>query len=80
VCVCVGGGGEAVHFVYVALWITKSSVGSEVFSADIKTQFVLHRRHITSQLPSPVSYCYVRSENFTAVTRNCEEEGEVGSS
>jgi hypothetical protein len=35
---------------------------------DIKTQFVLHRRHITSPLHSPASYCYVRFEDFTAVT------------
>jgi hypothetical protein len=35
---------------------------------DIKTQFVLHRRHITSLLQSPASYCYVRFEVFTAVT------------
>jgi hypothetical protein len=35
---------------------------------DIKTQFVLHRRHITSPLHSPVSECYVRFEVFTAVT------------
>jgi hypothetical protein len=27
---------------------------------DIKTQFVLHRRHITSPLQSSASYCYVR--------------------
>jgi hypothetical protein len=35
---------------------------------DIKTQFVLHRRHITSPLQSPASQCYVRFEVFTAVT------------
>jgi hypothetical protein len=35
---------------------------------DIKTQFVLHRRHITSLLQSPVSLCYVRFGVFTAVT------------
>jgi hypothetical protein len=35
---------------------------------DIKPQFVLHRRHITSPLQSPASYCYVRFEVFTAVT------------
>jgi hypothetical protein len=34
---------------------------------DIKTQFVLHRRHITSPLQSPAK-CYVRFEVFTAVT------------
>jgi hypothetical protein len=34
----------------------------------IKPQFVLHRRHITSPLQSPASYCYVRFEVFTAVT------------
>jgi hypothetical protein len=34
----------------------------------IKSQFVLHRRHITSPLQSPASYCYVRVEVFTAVT------------
>jgi hypothetical protein len=35
---------------------------------DIKTPFILHRRHITSPLQSPASYCYVRFEVFTAVT------------
>jgi hypothetical protein len=35
---------------------------------DIKTQFVPHRRHITSLLQSPSGYCYVRFEVFTAVT------------
>jgi hypothetical protein len=35
---------------------------------DINPQFVLHRRHITSPLQSPASYCYVRFEIFTAVT------------
>jgi hypothetical protein len=35
---------------------------------DIKTHFVLHRRHITSPLQSPASSCYVRFEVFTAVT------------
>jgi hypothetical protein len=34
---------------------------------DIKTQFILHRRHITASLQSPASQCYVRSEVFTAV-------------
>jgi hypothetical protein len=35
---------------------------------DIKAQFVLHRRHITSLLQSPASWCCVRFEVFTAVT------------
>jgi hypothetical protein len=35
---------------------------------DIKTQFVLHRRHITSLLQSPAGECYVKFEIFTAVT------------
>jgi hypothetical protein len=35
---------------------------------DINTQFVLHRRHITSPLQSPANQCYVRFEVFTAVT------------
>jgi hypothetical protein len=35
---------------------------------DIKPQFVPHRRHITSPLQNPASYCYVRFEVFTAVT------------
>jgi hypothetical protein len=38
-----------------------------VFSG-IKTQFVPHRRHITSTLETPASECYVRFEVFTAVT------------
>jgi hypothetical protein len=35
---------------------------------DIKRQFILHRRHITSPLQSSASKCYVRFEVFTAVT------------
>jgi hypothetical protein len=35
---------------------------------DIKSQFVLHRRHITSPLQSPASQRHVRFEVFTAVT------------
>jgi hypothetical protein len=35
---------------------------------DIKTQVVLHRRHITSPLHSPASQCYVRFEVFMAAT------------
>jgi hypothetical protein len=34
---------------------------------NIKPQFLLHRRHITSQLQSPVGKCYVRFEVFTAM-------------
>jgi hypothetical protein len=34
---------------------------------DIKTQFIPHRRHITSSLQSPAAKCYVRFEVFTAV-------------
>jgi hypothetical protein len=37
---------------------------------DIRTQFVLHRRHITSPLQIPASLCYVRFVVFTAVTMN----------
>jgi hypothetical protein len=35
---------------------------------DIKTQFVLHRRHVISPLQIPVSQCYVRFQVFTPVT------------
>jgi hypothetical protein len=35
---------------------------------DIKTQFVPHRKHITSPLESPSSQYYVRFEFFTAMT------------
>jgi hypothetical protein len=35
---------------------------------NIKPQFVLHRRHITSPLQSPAIECYVRFEVFMAVT------------
>jgi hypothetical protein len=35
---------------------------------DITTQFLSHRRHITSPLHSPAGYCYVKFEVFTAVT------------
>jgi hypothetical protein len=34
---------------------------------NIKTEFILHRRHITSALQSPANKCYVRFEVFTAV-------------
>jgi hypothetical protein len=39
-----------------------------VFFWDIKTQFVPHRRHVTSPLQIPASYCYVRLKVSTAVT------------
>jgi hypothetical protein len=35
---------------------------------DIKTQFIPHRKHITSPLQSQTGKCFVRSEVFTAVT------------
>jgi hypothetical protein len=35
---------------------------------DIKTQFVPHRKHITSPLQSSAGYCYVRFEVFTEAT------------
>jgi hypothetical protein len=35
---------------------------------DIKTQFIPHRRHITSPLQGPAGECYVRFEVLTAVT------------
>jgi hypothetical protein len=35
---------------------------------DIKPQFVLHRRHITSPLQSPAGQSYVISKVFTALT------------
>jgi hypothetical protein len=34
---------------------------------DIRTQFILHRKHITSPLQSIVGYWYVRFEVFTAI-------------
>jgi hypothetical protein len=37
-------------------------------SWDIKTQFILQRRDITSLLQSPAKQFYVRFEVFTAVT------------
>jgi hypothetical protein len=48
--------------VYTAI-TTKNS-----FFWDIKTQFVPHRRHITSPLQSTAGQCYVRFEVFTVVT------------
>jgi hypothetical protein len=67
--------------VYITISVCHSTVLSlvrrEVFPAvtmknvvfwDIKPQFVLHRRHITSPLQSPAGQCYVRFEVFTAVT------------
>jgi hypothetical protein len=35
---------------------------------NINTQFIPHRKHITSPLQSPAGYYYVRFEVFTAVT------------
>jgi hypothetical protein len=35
---------------------------------DRKTQFVPHRKHVTSPLQSPTGLCYVRFEVFTTVT------------
>jgi hypothetical protein len=35
---------------------------------DIRTQFVPHRKHVTSPLQSPAGECYVRVEVFTTVT------------
>jgi hypothetical protein len=37
---------------------------------DVKTQFVLRLRHITSPLQNPASSCYVTFQVFTAVTMN----------
>jgi hypothetical protein len=37
---------------------------------DIKSQFVLYRRHITSLLQSPANLGYVRFEVFTEVAMN----------
>jgi hypothetical protein len=39
-----------------------------VVFGDMKTQFVPHRKHITSPLQSPAVQCYVRCEVFMAVT------------
>jgi hypothetical protein len=64
----------AVNAIY---WEKEGYVGYEVFTAvtmknvvfrDIKTQFVPHRKHITSLLQSPAGKCYVRFEVLTAVT------------
>jgi hypothetical protein len=55
----------------------KSFIRYEVFTVvtmknalfwNIRSQFVPHRRHITSPLQSPASSCYVRYAVFTAVT------------
>jgi hypothetical protein len=35
---------------------------------DIRTHFVLHRRHITSPLQSPAGQWYIRFKVFTAAT------------
>jgi hypothetical protein len=34
---------------------------------DIKTQFLLHRKHITSPLQYLAGRCYVKLKNFTAI-------------
>jgi hypothetical protein len=35
---------------------------------EIKTQFVIHRIHITSPLRNSAGYCYIKFEVFTAAT------------
>jgi hypothetical protein len=56
---------------------TEQNSGSKVFTAvtmknvvfwDIKTQFVRHRRHLTSPLQISACLCCVRFVVFTAVT------------
>jgi hypothetical protein len=47
--------------------ITAVNMKNVVF-CDIRTQYIPHRRHITSPLQSPACYCYERFEVFTAVT------------
>jgi hypothetical protein len=46
---------------------------------DIGSQFVLHRRHFTSPLQRPASYCYVRFEVFMAVTMKNAVFWDIGS-
>jgi hypothetical protein len=48
--------------------VLKAVTVKNVAFRDIKPQFVLHRRHITSPLQSPASQCDVRFEVLTAVT------------
>jgi hypothetical protein len=47
--------------------VTGGTMKNAVFW-DIKPQFVLHRRHVTSPLQSSDVQCYIRFEVFTAVT------------
>jgi hypothetical protein len=54
---------DYVRFEVVTVVTTKNAV-----FWDIKTQFILHRRHIASPLQSSAGQCYVRFEVFTAVT------------
>jgi hypothetical protein len=60
------GGGEGTDAYVRCKVITVVTMKNIVFW-DIKPQFVLHRRHITSPLQSPTGYCCVRFEVFTAV-------------
>jgi hypothetical protein len=47
--------------------VTAGTMKNAVFW-DIKTQFVSHRKNITSPLQCPAGKCFVRFEVFTAVT------------
>jgi hypothetical protein len=49
-------------------WAIKIVVFWDIVFWDIKTQFVPHRRQITSPLQFPAGKSYVRFEVFTAVT------------
>jgi hypothetical protein len=44
---------------------------------DIKNQFVLHRRHITSPLQNPTGSCHVIFEAFTAATMKIDVFSDV---
>jgi hypothetical protein len=55
---------------YVRFEVLTAVNMKNVVFCEIRTQFVLHRRHITSPMQSPAGKCYVRCEVFTAVTMN----------
>jgi hypothetical protein len=55
-------------YIFVRFDVFTAVTMKNVVFWDIKTQFVLHRRHIMSPLQNPAGYCYVTFEVFTAVT------------
>jgi hypothetical protein len=66
----------SVRLLYVRFEIFPAVTMKNAVFWDIKTQFVPHRRHITSRLQRPAGKCYVRFEVFTVVAMKSELESE----